>query len=175
MAYRRITTWGLTLLFLTCPAAPALAVETATYTYDAMDRLAQVKYTDGTTVTYTYDKMGNRLTETVVAPTTDLAGEVARQLRLPAQFVFQFLIVGLGLLQLQFQVPQLNIEIRPLLLIFLLDLLGERQAACTDGMTIREAARKLIENKAGNRKVVLALREIAAGKIEYELPQRQVR
>jgi len=31
----------------------------------------------------------------------------------------------------------------------------------------------LIENKAGNKKVVLALREIAAGQVEYELPAKK--
>jgi DNA-directed RNA polymerase subunit omega len=31
----------------------------------------------------------------------------------------------------------------------------------------------LIENKANNKKIVLALREIAAGKIEYEIPLRK--
>lgn len=31
----------------------------------------------------------------------------------------------------------------------------------------------LIENKAGNKKVVLALREIAAGKIDFEIPVRK--
>ncbi len=31
----------------------------------------------------------------------------------------------------------------------------------------------LIENKANNKKIVLALREIAAGKIEYEIPTRK--
>jgi DNA-directed RNA polymerase subunit omega len=38
-----------------------------------------------------------------------------------------------------------------------------------------KGAQPLIENKANNRKVVLALREVAAGKIEYELPTRQPR
>ena len=38
-----------------------------------------------------------------------------------------------------------------------------------------KGAQPLIENKANNRKVVLALREIAAGKIEYELPSRLTR
>ena len=38
-----------------------------------------------------------------------------------------------------------------------------------------KGAQPLIDNKAGNRKVVLSLREIAAGKIEYELPSRQSR
>lgn len=31
----------------------------------------------------------------------------------------------------------------------------------------------LIENKANNKKIVLALREIASGKIEYEIPSRK--
>jgi len=31
----------------------------------------------------------------------------------------------------------------------------------------------LIENKANNKKIVLALREIAAGKVEYEIPSRK--
>jgi DNA-directed RNA polymerase subunit omega len=38
-----------------------------------------------------------------------------------------------------------------------------------------KGAQPLIENKAGNRKVVLALREVAAGRIEYEIPVRQTR
>jgi DNA-directed RNA polymerase subunit omega len=36
-----------------------------------------------------------------------------------------------------------------------------------------KGAQPLIENKAGNKKVVLALREIAAGRIEYEIPNRK--
>jgi DNA-directed RNA polymerase subunit omega len=31
----------------------------------------------------------------------------------------------------------------------------------------------LIENKAGNKKIVLALREVAAGRIDYEIPPRK--
>ena len=31
----------------------------------------------------------------------------------------------------------------------------------------------LIENRAGNKKVVLALREIAAGRVEFDLPARK--
>lgn len=38
-----------------------------------------------------------------------------------------------------------------------------------------KGAQPLIDNKAGNRKVVLSLREIAAGKVEYELPSRLAR
>ena len=37
-----------------------------------------------------------------------------------------------------------------------------------------KGANALVENKAGNKKVVLSLREIAAAKIEYELPARKV-
>ena len=36
-----------------------------------------------------------------------------------------------------------------------------------------KGAHPLIENKSNNRKVVLALREIAAGKIEFEIPSRK--
>jgi DNA-directed RNA polymerase subunit omega len=31
----------------------------------------------------------------------------------------------------------------------------------------------LIENKSNNKKIVLALREVASGKIEYEIPARK--
>ena len=31
----------------------------------------------------------------------------------------------------------------------------------------------LIENKANNKKIVLALREVAAGKVEFEIPFRK--
>jgi len=36
-----------------------------------------------------------------------------------------------------------------------------------------KGAQPLIENKAGNKKIVLSLREIASGRIEYELPSRK--
>lgn len=36
-----------------------------------------------------------------------------------------------------------------------------------------KGAEPLIENKSNNRRVVLALREIAAGKIDFEIPTRQ--
>lgn len=38
---------------------------------------------------------------------------------------------------------------------------------------LNKSAQPLIDNKAGNRNVVLSLREIAAGKVEYELPARK--
>jgi DNA-directed RNA polymerase subunit omega len=36
-----------------------------------------------------------------------------------------------------------------------------------------KGAEPLIENKSGNKKIVLALREIAAEAINYEVPQRR--
>jgi DNA-directed RNA polymerase subunit omega len=36
-----------------------------------------------------------------------------------------------------------------------------------------KGAQPLVENKAGNKKIVLSLREVAAGKIEYEIPPRK--
>lgn len=36
-----------------------------------------------------------------------------------------------------------------------------------------KGSQPLIENKAGNKKIVLALREIAAGKVDYEIPTRR--
>ena len=36
-----------------------------------------------------------------------------------------------------------------------------------------KGAEPLIENKSNNRRVVLALREIAAGKVDFEIPTRQ--
>lgn len=36
-----------------------------------------------------------------------------------------------------------------------------------------KGSQPLIENKAGNKKVVISLREIAAGKIDYEIPTRR--
>ncbi len=36
-----------------------------------------------------------------------------------------------------------------------------------------KGAEPLIENKSNNKKVVVALREIAAEKIEFEIPQRK--
>ena len=36
-----------------------------------------------------------------------------------------------------------------------------------------KGAEPLIENKARNKKIVVALREIAAGKIEFEIPKKK--
>ena len=36
-----------------------------------------------------------------------------------------------------------------------------------------KGAEPLIENKSGNKKIVLSLREIAAGKVEFEFPKKK--
>jgi DNA-directed RNA polymerase subunit omega len=36
-----------------------------------------------------------------------------------------------------------------------------------------KGSQPLIENKAGNKTIVVALREIAAGKVDYEIPTRR--
>jgi DNA-directed RNA polymerase subunit omega len=36
-----------------------------------------------------------------------------------------------------------------------------------------KGAQVLVENKSGNKKVVQSLREIAAGKVDYEIPARR--
>jgi DNA-directed RNA polymerase subunit omega len=36
-----------------------------------------------------------------------------------------------------------------------------------------KGAEPLIENKSGNKKIVIALREIAAGKIEFNIPTKK--
>jgi YD repeat-containing protein len=54
------------VLFSVLLAAPALA-DTAQYTYDSLNRLIKVQYDNGTTVEYTYDTAGNRLTRQVLA------------------------------------------------------------------------------------------------------------
>jgi YD repeat-containing protein len=51
-------------LILSCPAPAG----TVTYTYDELDRLIQEVYEDGTTINYTYDAVGNRLSEEVTGP-----------------------------------------------------------------------------------------------------------
>jgi len=51
---------------------------------------------------------------------------------------------------------------------FLLTMVATKRAK-----QLYKGAQPLIENKSGNRKVVLALREIAAGKVEFEIPTRK--
>ncbi|MGW8313415.1 MAG: DNA-directed RNA polymerase subunit omega [Desulfuromonadales bacterium] len=51
---------------------------------------------------------------------------------------------------------------------FLLTMVATKRAK-----QLYKGAQPLIENKSKNRNVVLALREIAAGKIEFEIPSRK--
>jgi len=51
---------------------------------------------------------------------------------------------------------------------FLLTMVATKRAK-----QLYKGAQPLIENKSNNRNVVLALREIAAGKIEFEIPSRK--
>lgn len=51
---------------------------------------------------------------------------------------------------------------------FLLAMVASKRAK-----QLYKGAEPLIENKSGNKKVVLALREIAAEAVEYEIPQRR--
>jgi RHS repeat-associated protein len=53
---------------------------TESYTYDALDRLTQVSYPGGPTVSYTYDAAGNRKTETRGGNTTNYNYDAAGQL-----------------------------------------------------------------------------------------------
>ena len=55
-------------LDLTAPLAPLSATSTTTtinYVYDPLYRLTEANYNDGRSFHYTYDAVGNRLTETV--------------------------------------------------------------------------------------------------------------
>lgn len=56
------------IVFATLSTAQAAPLS-ATYAYDGRGRLASVTYSDGKTVTYTYDAAGNRVKETVSVPT----------------------------------------------------------------------------------------------------------
>ena len=43
-----------------------------TYSYDSLNRLTQVAYSDGTTIAYTYDSAGNRLSQVISNPSIPL-------------------------------------------------------------------------------------------------------
>jgi DNA-directed RNA polymerase subunit omega len=51
---------------------------------------------------------------------------------------------------------------------FLLTMVAAKRAK-----QLYKGAKPLIENKQGNKRVVLALREIAASRIEYDIPARK--
>jgi len=62
---------SVTVLFVVFALAALQGVlaraETITYTYDLLNRVTQVQYGSGTTINYTYDPSGNRLTQTINA------------------------------------------------------------------------------------------------------------
>ena len=51
---------------------------------------------------------------------------------------------------------------------FLLAMVASKRAK-----QLYKGAEPLIENKSGNKKIVVSLREIAANKIEFEIPTKQ--
>ena len=51
---------------------------------------------------------------------------------------------------------------------FLLAMVASKRAK-----QLYKGAEPLIENKSGNKKIVLALREIAAGAVEFDIPTRK--
>jgi len=55
----------MTLLIGLTTVNPAWA-GSADYVYDNLGRLIAINYDDGTTITYSYDNTGNRITRTVV-------------------------------------------------------------------------------------------------------------
>jgi RHS repeat-associated protein len=55
-------------------------VITITYDYDPLNRLTDADYSDGTYFDYTYDSVGNRLTESTQAGTTSYGYDVANRL-----------------------------------------------------------------------------------------------
>ncbi len=57
-----------------------LATHTITYTYDPLNRLTSAYYADGSYFVYTYDAVGNRLTETTQAGTTTYTYDDANRL-----------------------------------------------------------------------------------------------
>lgn len=62
-----------TVVFMTVATAFALS---ATYTYDDLDRLKSVTYSDGTVIGYDYDKTGNRTQTTSSNTPTDFSASV---------------------------------------------------------------------------------------------------
>ena len=58
-----------TVMIVVLTSLLASAQNTTSYTYDAMNRLMQVTYSNGTIVTYSYDALGNRTKKTVSGAT----------------------------------------------------------------------------------------------------------
>ena len=56
--------------YVTVAAGGAYSTTLVTYTYDALNRLTQAEYADGTSYQYEYDEVGNRKALTTTAGTT---------------------------------------------------------------------------------------------------------
>jgi YD repeat-containing protein len=56
---------ALTLAALLLASAVPSFAASASYTYDALGRLVQVTYDNGTIIVYAYDAAGNRTTKTI--------------------------------------------------------------------------------------------------------------
>jgi YD repeat-containing protein len=63
--FYKLIVWA--VFFCLLWVTPVLA-DVAQYTYDNLNRLIQVQYEDGTSIQYTYDAAGNRLTKQVTVP-----------------------------------------------------------------------------------------------------------
>ena len=73
MAGKRVRAWAALIGVVALSLASQAAAGTTIYIYDARGRVTGVTYTDGTSITYTYDSAGNRtqyLVTGAVAPTT---------------------------------------------------------------------------------------------------------
>jgi YD repeat-containing protein len=66
MNTKHINFFGCVILLCFLLTFSALST-TAQYAYDNLNRLVMVQYDDGTTIQYTYDAVGNRLTQEVTA------------------------------------------------------------------------------------------------------------
>lgn len=60
------------ILFIAALLFATLQTFAQTYTYDNLNRLTKVVYSNGTTITYTYDALGNRLTKKVTGATSTI-------------------------------------------------------------------------------------------------------
>jgi YD repeat-containing protein len=63
---------GFTLISLLVVSVACSNAASATYVYDELNRLRRAEYTDGTTIEYTYDEVGNR-SEVIVTYACDIA------------------------------------------------------------------------------------------------------
>ena len=63
----------LVIVFATVVASAQTSVS---YTYDDLNRLTEVNYSNGVKVKYTYDALGNRMTRTVTTSSNALRGDV---------------------------------------------------------------------------------------------------